>query len=1356
LAGAQFHRREEFTTVQMTKMQRVRRSNEASLVARLAQLHAGNANHATEGSPNTGCLHWIFEKQADLRPDATALVCGARERTYREVDREANRLARYLRSIGVKRGSFVGLSLDRSEWPIIAILAALKAGGAYVPVEPSLPDARIAYIADLAEFAVVLTDRANKDRISAICETPLVVLEDYQEEAEAYLSSPLPETGDGPRPSDTCYALFTSGSTGRPKGVVTAHSNAFHFVNAFNDVCDTTPDDRVFQGFALGFDGSVEETWMAFSNGASLICGDKDTPKFGAELGTFLRASEISFFSTVPTLLSTLPDELPNLRQLVVSGEACHPDVVQRWATDGRTMLNVYGPTEATVNTTASVLKRDRPVTIGRPLPGYEIHILDADRAPLPRGEKGELYIGGPGISKGYLKQPDLTRATYIDDWLPPNASFTDTPRRLYKTGDQVRWNDDGELEFFGRIDRQVKLRGFRVELSEIEAVITERPEIATAAVVLHKRDNLETLAAYVTLAEGQDAVDRAAVLDLLQDRLPHYMVPSYLDVLDAFPTLPSGKIDRSRLPEPSAALVAGTISIDTIEWAGREREIAEVWAHQLGLPGVGPEQDFFKELGGHSLLAAQLVTALDNRLGITVSVRDLYRHPTVRRLAAHVSELATEAAATRALPAQVLALTPVKRNSTWAAKIVQSVYFLAIVPLLTLPLLYVLPTAISAAQRGAAGEVVALGIAVVAGTWMALIVTAILAKWLLIGTFRPGRHPLWGSYYIRWWIVSRLQHLSHMSAFNGTPLAPVLWRLMGARVGRNCLINASLVYAWDCIRLGDDVSIGLDTQMPGLRIQDGWLVIGTLDIGDRCFVGSHSVLGLNAAMGHDAQLDDQSALPDGFAAAAGARLRGSPPEPADVVVPLGAPTRAGWLRRTAYVTVFCLLAPMVALLATAPVALAAAIVAAVALYQPATLALPVFFASVPATMIVFALWSAACMKWVRPRPRSGTFDLYSGDYLQHQMAELVMQIIKTVGTPIFTTLFLPPWMRLLGAKLGRHTEMSTVWRIDPAFVTAGDGVFFADGCMLGGARFHLGRFMQAPCEVGDRSFVGNSAYMPAGARLGDDCLLGVLSAPPELSVPDRTDWLGSPAFQLPNRQKVTCFDRSKTFEPTWFLYAQRAVIDALRVVLPGYVLGGLALVTLMGVIAAYQLYGAWGVYIAILASVWLALITCIGTVVGLKRLIMGRFEPVVAPLWSTYVWWNELINGLYECLMGPWVSNFFGTPFAPFLLRRLGCKIGRHCYIETNLVSEFDLVHIGDHVAVNAGVVLQNHLFEDRIMKSSTLKVSNGCTLGNMSVVLYDSVMEPGAVLGSMSLLMKGERMPAGQRWHGIPIVRQ
>jgi non-ribosomal peptide synthetase-like protein len=324
-----------------------------------------------------------------------------------------------------------------------------------------------------------------------------------------------------------------------------------------------------------------------------------------------------------------------------------------------------------------------------------------------------------------------------------------------------------------------------------------------------------------------------------------------------------------------------------------------------------------------------------------------------------------------------------------------------------------------------------------------------------------------------------------------------------------------------------------------------------------------------------------------------------------------------------------------------------------------------------------------------------------------------------------------------------------------PDLMTIEDESFLADGSMVGGRRLFRGHLHLEPNRVGRRSFVGNNALLPVGADLGENCLLGVLSVPPGgvgFQTPDNTEWLGSPPFQLPYRFKVGGFDITETYQPTFKLCVLRGLIDAMRILIP-IIIGLVSL-------AAYVAYLAVAVYYL---PVWAAFLTmpivamgiALGaalSVVVIKKLLMGTFEPVIKPLWSVYVWLNEALNGVYESVGAPIMAPLMGTPFFSWYLRLMGCKIGKHCFLETTLFAEFDLVEIGDYAALNAGVVVQNHLFEDRIMKSSYLKIGDECSVGSMSVVLYDSEMKRGSSIGPLSLLMKSEVLPENTRWIGIP----
>jgi non-ribosomal peptide synthetase-like protein len=347
--------------------------------------------------------------------------------------------------------------------------------------------------------------------------------------------------------------------------------------------------------------------------------------------------------------------------------------------------------------------------------------------------------------------------------------------------------------------------------------------------------------------------------------------------------------------------------------------------------------------------------------------------------------------------------------------------------------------------------------------------------------------------------------------------------------------------------------------------------------------------------------------------------------------------------------------------------------------------------------------------------------------------------------------------MRAMGAKIGAGAEMSAIWSIAPELVEVGPGCFFADGSIIGGRRVHRGQFRVGVNRLGSRSFVGNSAVLPAGAGLGDNCLLGVQSVTPDRHsvAPDGSEWLGSPPFRLTARPTVGGFDDTVTYRPTRRLYLQRAVVDGLRILIPGY-LGLLAAIAFIAVLIVNL------TFLGLLPALLLAPVAGFGlglclvvVVAALKKAVMGTFTPQIKPLWCGYVWFNEMINGVYESVAAPVLVPLLGTPFVAPLLRLMGCRIGRHTYLATTLMSEFDLVEVGDYVALNEGVVLQTHLFEDRIFKSSVVRIGAEASIGNMTVILYDSSVEEAVTVGPLSLLVKGETLTEGSCWQGIPTER-
>jgi amino acid adenylation domain-containing protein len=821
-------------------------------------------------------LEELYEERCDwLRQhgaaDRLAADAGDVRLTYAELDGRANQLARFLVRQGVRPGDRVGLLFDAAVDSYIGMLAVLKAHAAYVPLDAAFPADRLSFITADADVRLVLS---NSRLAPCVEPLPSRIQRLFTDQAHDLIAAESPDrlgpADVGPPADDLCYVIYTSGSTGRPKGVAITHASICNFVRVAAGMYGMTRDDRVYQGMTIAFDFSVEEIWVPWASGATLVPKPGGTALLGAELGAFLRARRITAMCCVPTLLATLEDELPGLRFLLVSGESCPQDLVARWHRPGRRFLNVYGPTEATVTATWTLLHPGRPVTIGVPLPTYSVVILDpgADRA-LPPGEMGEIGIAGIGLARGYLNQPELTDRAFITDFI----GIPDNPDgRIYRTGDLGRISPDGEIEHHGRIDTQVKIRGYRVELTEIESVLLG---IAQAAVDAYRPDpEVVELVAYYTCSPDVPAPDADRIYADLRGRLPSYMVPAYLEQLAEIPVLPSGKADRKSLPPPRGERRLATHGDYVAPADGLERELAGVLASELRLERVSADSHFFDELGADSLLLARFNAAIRERGDLpTVSMKDVYLHPTVRRLAAALNSTSPgpaagprPATAEESSPA-VLAGGPA-RARTWryllcgAAQLVTFIGYVCLVIL-----------CIDAASDWVAGGHGALAIytrlvAFGGGGLLALGVLPVAVKWLLIGRWKPGSLPVWGASYFRFWLVKTLVLANPMArVFVGTPLYNLYLRALGAKVGRGTVIFTTHVpVCTDLVRIGPGSVIRKDSYLNGYRAIAGVIETGPVDIGAGAFVGEQTVVDIGTALGDGAQLGHASALHAGQA----------------------------------------------------------------------------------------------------------------------------------------------------------------------------------------------------------------------------------------------------------------------------------------------------------------------------------------------------------------------------------------------------------------------------------------------------------------------------------------------------------
>ncbi|MBA3947793.1 MAG: amino acid adenylation domain-containing protein, partial [Herpetosiphonaceae bacterium] len=588
---------------------------------------AVNATHAA--FPEHACLHDLIHTQAQQTPTAIAVVAEDGQLSYQQLTTRASQLAHHLQQLGVGPDVCVGIALERSLDLVVAVLAVLTAGGAYVPLDPSYPRERLRYMQASAQIAVLLTQTQLVARLPPTTAQVICLDRDWPLIAQ----QPVMRPSSTLHPDNLAYVIYTSGSTGQPKGVQMQHRSVVNFLHAMQQQLGVTSQERVLALTTLSFDPSVLELLLPLTVGAQTLVVSRIVAVDGARLRAVIEQHKLTLLQATPAtwrLLLAAGWQSQAGLTLLCGGEALSVDLAQQLRAGGGTLWNVYGPTETTVwSTTASIDQCDGTLPIGRPIANMEMYVLDTQLQIVPTGVRGELYIGGVGLARGYRNRPDLTAERFM-----PHP-FSHVPgARLYRTGDLVRRLPDGQLEYLGRLDHQVKVRGFRIELGEIEAVLARHPAVHACVVMAREdRPGDQQLVGYVVVQTGQELPTVHALRTWLQTSLPEYMVPAAFVFLEHLPLTPNGKVDRRALPAPaetapSEAFVAPRTSL--------EQQLATAWTEVLNRTPVGVTDNFFA-LGGHSLLATQLVTRLRDQLQIELPLRSLFEHPTIADLATYL-----------------------------------------------------------------------------------------------------------------------------------------------------------------------------------------------------------------------------------------------------------------------------------------------------------------------------------------------------------------------------------------------------------------------------------------------------------------------------------------------------------------------------------------------------------------------------------------------------------------------------------------------------------------------------------------------------------------------------------------------
>ncbi|WP_191058367.1 Pls/PosA family non-ribosomal peptide synthetase [Geminicoccus harenae] len=1313
-------------------------------------------------------LHHLFEATCDRLQAAgqagrPAVDAGDVVVTYGDLDARANRLARYLRAQCAQPGDRIGLMFDQAVPAYVAMLAVLKINAVYVPLDAGFPADRLSYIVEDAGVRCLLSLAPLRDRLAHL---PVALI--CLDEAEAAIA-PLPAhrltaTEAGEPAGELCYVIYTSGSTGRPKGVAISQAAICNFVRVAAETYGIQPEDRVYQGMTIAFDFSVEEIWVAWIVGATLVPKPPGPNLLGQDLWEFLDAQAVTALCCVPTVLATLDQDLPGLRFLLVSGEACPQELIARWHRPGRRFLNVYGPTEATVTATWSVVDPGKPVTIGSPLPTYSVVILDpAEPRALPLGETGEIGIAGIGLADGYLNRDDLTDRAFIPDdiGIPHNPGG-----RIYRTGDLGRINADGAIEYHGRIDTQIKIRGYRIELTEIESALLQVEGIAQAVVAtVEPEPGLVELAGYYTLQNDVPALDHGRVFTELRQSLPRYMVPSFLEQLDSIPMLAGGKADRKRLPRPKGPRSLATQRPGTAPATPMETALADLLAQALHLGQFSVDHHFFDELGANSLLMAQFCARVRERPDLpSVAMKDIYLHPTVRELAAVLEQRAP--------------VTPMRRKEEPAPVVGTGRYLLCG----TLQLLFLLGASflgmivaingyewISAADGWAD---LYLRAALFGDTlFLAMCLLPIMVKWSLIGRWQRGEIPIWSLGYLRFWIVRTMIRTSPMAMFPGSPLYVLYLRALGARIGKNVVIlSQNVPVCTDLLSIGDGTIIRKDTFFNGYRAHAGRIQIGRVSLGRGVFVGEHSVIDIDSSMGDQTQLGHASSLHPGQSVPDGERWHGCPARPAEVDYQRVTLAECSALRRVGYGTVQLL----VVLSVSAPLGVAGLtmlldhlpLLESVRAQEMSSYDSWSFYGSW--LLVSFAGFFGAVLGGlivVGTVPRLLTLLLTPGKvYPLFGIHFVIQRLIQQISNQKFYTelfgdsSYIVHYLRLIGYDLSTVEQTGTNFGTEvkqeiPGLCAVGQGTMVSDGLSILNADYSSSSFRVSPVSLGAHSFLGNDVVYPAGGRTGDNCLLGTkVLIPLDGPVREGVGLLGSPCFEIP--RSVTRdhrFDHLKAADelPRRLRAKNRYNIATMAVFLLVRWLHvyGVTLISVIG-LDLYFSYGAAPLGLVpcaflLFSIAYFALIERAST--GFRGL-----APRFCSIYEPYFWWHERY---WKLLMPPFAMEpFNGTPFKILIWRLLGVQMGKRVLDEGAGIPEGTLLAVGDDCVINVGTTIQGHSLEDGTFKSNRIMIGSGCTIGVGGFVHYGVTMEDGAVLDAGSFLMKGEVVASGSTWLGNP----
>ena len=1004
-------------------------------------------------------------------------------------------------------------------------------------------------------------------------------------------------------------------------------------------------------------------------------------------------------------------------------------------------------------------------MTIGRPLPTYMAVILNEHEDELaPDGEIGEIGIAGIALARGYVNREELTKQKFVADFLnlPNNPS-----KRIYRTGDYGSIRDDGELEIHGRIDTQIKIRGYRVELGEIEAVLQQSPHIAQAVVNPYESEpGAVELVGYYTRKPGALKVDPQELNATLRKNLPCYMIPGYLEELPSIPMTANNKTDRKSLPAPKGPRFSAASTAIVSPRTQTEQTLVDALMDVMKIERVSVEDNFFQDLGAHSLLMARFGAEIRKRLHISsVSMQDLYLNPSIEKLANHLDTLPDEAADQQPHESVKASFHIPSNLSYYGCGALQLAWFIG----WTLLGIWVFVEGIRwtyAAMPDLSDTYLRiLGLSV--GLFTLFSALPIAVKWLLIGKWKPETIPVWSLRYFRFWAVKSLLRIAPI-AWMGDPMRCLYLRLLGAKIGKNALIRSrSLPVCTDLIFIGDNSVLGRDSIVPGYRARSNQIETGPIHIGSNAFVGEAGVVDINTTMEDDTQLGTSSSLHEGQRIPKGKRYHGCPGQETTADYCQIDPKICTPLRRWVYALFLSVIR-----FPTLPIPLM--IVYLVFHYfsgflfglheMPTGFQVLVSVQYLPLSFVLFFLGLFYGLIYFTAVPRflnlflepDKTYVLYGIHYFMHEI------IVQRTNSVFYNRLFgdssaIVHYMKWVGWNLNRIIQTGSNFGMsqkheNPYLCEIGSGTMVSGGLKMINETMSNTSFKLSRVKVEEHNYLGNDLHIPADHKVGKNVLLATKTLVPiDGPIRENVGLLGSPAFEIPRatdrdkqmsemsdekRQELLREKNRYNFVTAilyllnnWFLFFSMTLIGLFSLMyFPRFGMGSL--------IAGSAFAFCFGIF-----SLWLPERAVLG---------FGRLTPQVTPVLGEYFRFHERywkLNGLW--MVAP---AFSGTPFKNVISRLQGVRLGRKVFDDGGNFDEDSLIEIGDYATVNAECTIQPHSLEEAVFKSDYVKIGTGCTLGVASNIHYGVTMGEYVVLQPNSFLMKGEIIDSDAIWLGNP----